>query len=99
MLKIERFTGLARSYGANIDLWPVEERCDARALLDSSKAARAVLLEERLLDDASPLVRGAAVWALAQLLPHDAFAVQAKRAATEADEVVRSEWRDCAADP
>lgn len=72
MLKIERFTGLARSYGANIDLWPVEERCDARALLDSSKAARAVLLEERLLDDAL-----AGAWkqqerARASLAEHDA---------------------------
>lgn len=52
MLKIERFTALVRSYGANSDLWPVEERGDALALLEISKAARAVLAEERLLDDA-----------------------------------------------
>ena len=52
MLKIERFTALVRSYGANIDLWPVEERGDALALLEISKAARAVVAEERLLDDA-----------------------------------------------
>jgi epoxyqueuosine reductase len=54
---------------------------------------------ERLLDDASPLVRGAAVWALSQLLPPDAFAVQAKRASAETDDVVRGEWRNCAARP
>lgn len=52
MLKIERLTALVRSYGANSDLWPVEERGDALALLEISKAARAVLAEERLLDDA-----------------------------------------------
>ena len=52
MLKIERFTALVRSYGANSDLWPVEERGDALALLEICKAARAVLAEERLLDDA-----------------------------------------------
>ena len=51
-MKIERFTSLARSYGANSDLWPVEERGDALALLEICKAARAVLAEERLLDDA-----------------------------------------------
>lgn len=52
MLKIERFTSLARSYGANIDLWPVEVRADALALLEISKVARVVLAEERLMDDA-----------------------------------------------
>ncbi|RCI80122.1 hypothetical protein DNK03_00575 [Brucella anthropi] len=51
-MKIERFISLARSYGANIDLWPVEERGDALALLEISNTARAVLAEERLLDDA-----------------------------------------------
>jgi epoxyqueuosine reductase len=54
---------------------------------------------ERLLDDASPLVRGAAVWALSQLVTPDAFAALAKRADSETDEAVRSEWKDCAARP
>ena len=62
---------------------------------DAALAAEA----ERLLDDASSLVRGAAVWALAQLLSPEAFTAQAKRAALESDEVVRSEWRDCATCP
>jgi epoxyqueuosine reductase len=55
---------------------------------------------ERLLDDASPLVRGAAVWALSQLVTPDAFAQLAKRAdARETDDAVRGEWKDCAAHP
>lgn len=48
----------------------------------------------QLLDDASPLVRGAAVWALAQLMPRDEFdAVKADAIANERDESVREEWR------
>jgi epoxyqueuosine reductase len=53
---------------------------------------------ERLLDDASPLVRGAAVWALSQLMVPDAFAALAKRADTgETDISVRAEWRAASA--
>ena len=48
---------------------------------------------ERLLADASPLVRGAAVWALSQLLEHTVFKALASRAATaEADTTVQTEW-------
>src|SRR5262249_37434799 len=48
---------------------------------------------ERLLADTSPLVRGAAVWALAQLLPREAFeALAAASLATETDPSVRDEW-------
>jgi epoxyqueuosine reductase len=48
---------------------------------------------ERLLDDASPLVRGAAVWALSQLMAPEAFAALAAKAiGTEPDESVRNEW-------
>jgi epoxyqueuosine reductase len=48
---------------------------------------------ERLLDDASPLVRGAAVWALSRLLPRADFAtLAARRSATEGDDAVREEW-------
>ena len=47
----------------------------------------------RLLDDASALVRGAAVWALAQLLSAADFAtLKAARAASEHDASVREEW-------
>jgi epoxyqueuosine reductase len=49
---------------------------------------------ERLLADASALVRGAAVWALSQLLGREEFAALASRtASTERDETVRAEWR------
>ena len=43
---------------------------------DASLAAEA----ERLLDDASPLVRGAAVWALAQLVERERFEALAAKA-------------------
>jgi len=47
-----------------------------------------------LLDDASPLVRGAAVWALSQLLPPQAFeALAAGARTTEDDASVREEWQ------
>jgi len=46
---------------------------------------------EQLLDDASPLVRGAAVWALSRLLDAEAFAALRDRHA-EADADVRAEW-------
>ncbi len=49
---------------------------------------------ERLLSDASPLVRGAAVWALRQLLASEDFMkLRARVSSTENDESVRSEWR------
>jgi epoxyqueuosine reductase len=49
---------------------------------------------ERLLADASPLVRGAAVWALSQLLDRAAFTALATHAlGGERDETVRAEWR------
>jgi epoxyqueuosine reductase len=48
---------------------------------------------ERLLDDESPLVRGAAVWALSQLMGREEFAALTSRAiSSEADESVRAEW-------
>jgi epoxyqueuosine reductase len=55
---------------------------------------RALAVEaERLLDDQSPLVRGAAVWALAQLTGREEFAALASEAIrTESDETVRGEW-------
>ena len=46
-----------------------------------------------LLDDPSPLVRGAAVWALSRLLPMDEFQALARsRQSGEADPDVRQEW-------
>ncbi|WP_315726530.1 MULTISPECIES: tRNA epoxyqueuosine(34) reductase QueG [unclassified Bradyrhizobium] len=49
---------------------------------------------ERLTADPNPLVRGAAVWALGQLLDPTSFAQRATGAlATEADDSVRAEWQ------
>ena len=46
---------------------------------------------ERLLADASPLVRGAAVWALSKLLPRSQFTALASRQ-IDPDPAVREEW-------
>ena len=46
---------------------------------------------ERLLSDASPLVRGAAVWALEQLLSAQEFSAL-KQQAAESDASVLAEW-------
>jgi epoxyqueuosine reductase len=48
----------------------------------------------RLLDDKSPLVRGAAIWALSQLMARQEFAALAADAiGAETDESVRAEWQ------
>ena len=55
---------------------------------------------ERLLSDASPLVRGAAVWALAQLLARDEVTAMAGKAIeAEHDADVRAEWTAAIARP
>jgi len=49
---------------------------------------------ERLLGDESPLVRGAAVWALSQLVERERFdSLAAKSVGAETDEAVLAEWR------
>ena len=49
---------------------------------------------ERLLNDKSPLVRGAAVWALSQLIGREEFSALAATAiVAESDEAVRAEWQ------
>jgi len=48
---------------------------------------------EALLDDAEPVVRGMAVWALAQLLDAEAFArLKSARLPIERDQDVAEEW-------
>jgi epoxyqueuosine reductase len=54
---------------------------------DTTLAAEA----ERLLGDASPLVRGAAVWALSRLLPREGLAVLSRRV-RDPDAQVQREW-------
>jgi epoxyqueuosine reductase len=46
---------------------------------------------ERLLDDASPLVRGAAVWALSRLLPRATFSALSQQHRDQ-DAAVQEEW-------
>ena len=53
---------------------------------------------ERLLTDTSPLVRGAAVWALSRWLPTEKFAaMRAQR--NEVDETVQEEWAAALSSP
>jgi len=47
---------------------------------------------ESLLDDPAPIIRGAAVWALARLAPEQAQARAAAALTHEADADVRDEW-------
>jgi epoxyqueuosine reductase len=54
---------------------------------DASLAGEA----ERLLNDASPLVRGAAVWALSRLLPRQMFSALSQQY-KDSDAAVREEW-------
>ncbi len=61
------------------------------ALGNSGDAAGAPVAE-RLLDDPSPLVRGAAAWALARLAPARFAALRPGRQAGEPDPEVRAEW-------
>ena len=69
------------------------------AIGNSSDPALAEVALARL-DDPSPLVRGAAVWALGQLLDQAAFgAVAETRAGQEADPDVQEEWAEGAPSP
>jgi len=55
---------------------------------------------KRLLTDNSPLVRGAAVWALSQLMGRNQLsALAASGMRTEQDATVRAEWQLASADP
>ena len=48
---------------------------------------------ERLIEDRAGVVRGAAVWAAARLIPREAFAaLAATHAPAESDDTVRDEW-------
>lgn len=71
------------------------ERFLRNVLIAIGNSGDVTLAEEarRLLDDASPLVRGAAVWALRQLLPRDEFDAMKRDAMShERDASVREEW-------
>jgi epoxyqueuosine reductase len=69
------------------------------AIGNSNKPALAVEAE-RLLDDHSPLVRGAAIWALSQLIERPRRDALASRLiAAESDAGVRAEWAMAATRP
>jgi epoxyqueuosine reductase len=69
------------------------DRFIRNVLIAIGNSSDASLADEarRLLDDASPLVRGAAVWALSRLLPRDE--VVGLENENEEDELVKEEWR------
>jgi epoxyqueuosine reductase len=60
--------------------------------MGNSGEATLVPLTIKLLDDASPLVRAMAVWALGRLDQAEFLKHKAARLGTEADEAVREEW-------
>jgi epoxyqueuosine reductase len=61
--------------------------------IGNSGDATLVVEARRLLDDDSALVRGAAVWALVQLMEREAFAsLSLQHLADESDADVRAEW-------
>ncbi len=62
--------------------------------MGNSGDARLIPDVEALLSDESPLVRGAAVWALKRLAPEQAKLHQTARLAGENDADVRGEWID-----
>jgi epoxyqueuosine reductase len=62
------------------------------AIGNSADAALA-LEAERLLSDVSPLVRGAAVWALGRLDPYRLAQLAPTHRITESDDVVLEEWQ------
>lgn len=71
------------------------DRFVRNVLIAASNSGDASLAEpvRALLGDASPLVRGAAVWALSRLVPGSEFAEQAAIASKkETDATVRDEW-------
>jgi epoxyqueuosine reductase len=69
------------------------DRFVRNVLIAIGNSGDATLVDEaaRLLDDASPLVRGAAVWALSRLLQRENFAALARRH-RDLDETVQEEW-------
>jgi epoxyqueuosine reductase len=60
--------------------------------IGNSEASDLAITVERLLSDASPLVRAAAIWALARLAPSRAKLLQARLRDHEPDPAVQAEW-------
>ncbi|MBR0692420.1 tRNA epoxyqueuosine(34) reductase QueG [Bradyrhizobium lablabi] len=106
-LRAPELAGLARlddpAFRALFSKSPVKrigrDRFIRNVLIAIGNSGDAALAAEprRLLDDANPLVRGAAVWALSQLIGRDEFATLASRADAELDATVQDEWRAASA--
>ena len=65
MMTLRRFRTLADSYGADLQRWPERRRRQARALLDTSAAARDIMARARELDEAIAAAgaeRDARIW-------------------------------------
>ncbi len=77
------------------------DRMVRNCLVAAGNSGAAALVEPvaRLLGDAAPVVRGAAIWALARLDRDRWVLERAARAAGEADETVRGEWAAAIAAP
>jgi epoxyqueuosine reductase len=72
------------------------DRFIRNVLIAIGNSGDVVLIDDarRLLGEDSPTVRGAAVWALSQLMTPEAFdALALAHHAAESDESVRSEWQ------
>jgi hypothetical protein len=52
MLTLKRFKTMTESYGADLLRWPERQRAEAERLLEHSAKARALLADERRLDEA-----------------------------------------------
>jgi len=102
-LRAPDLAGLARlddaAFRARFTKSPVKrigrDRFVRNVLIAIGNSGKRALAEEaeRLLSDASPLVRGAAVWALGRLLTPEKFIkLQASMSPAESDESVRDEW-------
>ncbi|WP_246730184.1 tRNA epoxyqueuosine(34) reductase QueG [Nitratireductor mangrovi] len=76
------------------------DRMVRNALVAAGNSGDATLVPKcrDLLDDAAPVVRGAAVWALSRLMPAGHFRAVATEQPAESDEGVRQEWRDALAE-
>ena len=68
------------------------------AIGNSGQAGLAAVATERLRDP-SPIVRGAAIWALAQLLSREELASVKGRADSEEDATTLNEWRSALGAP
>lgn len=64
--------------------------------IGNSETPGLAMAAERLLDDPAPIIRGAAVWALARLAPEQAQARAAAALTHETDADVRDEWNHAA---